>query len=104
MRKIIGSKRYNTETATLIATWSSSYPKNDLNYCEEHLYLTAKGNWFIHGIGNAGSHYSKPADGNASTGSEDIIPYCPDEARLWLSSNDFIDEVETYFPDWIEDA
>ena len=103
MKKIIDSKRYDTETAELIAEWSNGYGCNDFHYCSEDLYRTKKGAWFIHGEGGAMSKYSQPC-GDMTGGGSDIIPMDADQAREWLERHDFVDELDEHFGDDIEEA
>ena len=50
MKKVINGKIYNTETATLIHQWDNGR-RGDFSSCEEDLYRTKKGAFFIHGEG-----------------------------------------------------
>lgn len=104
MKKVIGGKGYDTATADLIAEWSNHYFKNDFHYCEEDLYRTKRGSWFIHGQGGAMSKYQEPAGSNSWTGGSDITPLSQDEAFVWLQEHDFVIEVEKYFGDRLESA
>jgi hypothetical protein len=104
MKAVINGKRYDTETADLVAQWSNHYYPNDFHYCEEALYRTKKGNWFIHGEGGAMSSYSRPCGNNGSCGGEEIRVLTPDEAREWLEGKDRVEELELYFSDEIEEA
>ena len=49
MKKIIEGKVYDTETADCAAEWSSPHTRSDFHYCEEGLYRTKKGTWFLAG-------------------------------------------------------
>jgi hypothetical protein len=104
MIKIIDGKRYSTDKADSIALWANNIPYSDFNYCEETLYRTKKGAFFIHGEGGAMSKYAKSTGNNSRCGGEDIRPLTDDEAREWLESHQFIAELEELFPDSIEDA
>lgn len=103
MKKVINGKVYNTETATLVAEWSNHYFPRDFHYCEEELYLTKKGNWFIAGQGGALSKYAQPC-GNGSCGGEGIEPISEAVAKVWLEHNDCILALEEYFGDQLEEA
>lgn len=59
MKKTINKKVYNTETATEIKTKTVSYFGDPAGY-EETLYKTAKGNYFVYGVGGADSKYPEP--------------------------------------------
>lgn len=103
MRKIINGKIYDTKTADCIAEWSNHYTPNDFHYCEESLYRTKKGNWFLAGEGGALSKYARPVQGG-SGGGEGLTPLTSDEARQWLEDHGFTEELEQYFADSIEEA
>lgn len=103
MKKIIDGKRYDTSTAEVVAQWENDYPQNDFNYCEETLYKTRKGNWFVAGEGGPMSAYAK-STGNSTTGGADLRPLTADEARQWMEDHNCTDELEEHFPESIEDA
>jgi len=103
MKKVIDNKVYNTDTAELIHRWDNGYYSGDFHQCEESLYKTKKGAYFIHGEGGAMSSYAV-AYGNSRGGGESIIPLTPDAACGWLQDHDGDSEAETEFPDKIEQA
>jgi hypothetical protein len=104
MKRVIEGKVYNTETATEIATWSNHYFPNDFHYCEETLYRTKKGAWFIAGEGGALSKYSRPCGSNGSCGGDGLEPISAKEAMEWLEQHEFTDELEEHFAENIEEA
>lgn len=104
MKKIIDGKRYDTETATLIASWDNGYFGNDFKRCEEDLYRTERGSWFIYGEGGPMSKYVQATGPNSYIGGEDITPLSADEARQWLEDTGNYSEMEEYFADQVEDA
>ena len=82
MKKIIKGKVYDTETAKKVASWYSSYARNDFHYYEEELYQKKTGEFFLYGEGNAASPYSeKCIDGYGS--GERIEPLTYTEAQEW---------------------
>jgi len=97
MNKVINGKRYNTETAKLIATATSIHPRNDFQYWEEELYVKNTGEYFIYGWGNADSRYAVSAGYNTRTGSERIMPITESEARAWAEDHLLADEFEKHF-------
>jgi len=103
MKKVIDGKVYNTDTATKVAEWDNGRPYNDFNNVTETLYITKKGNWFLHGEGGANSHYRK-SNGNSSWGSSDIIDKSEYEAYQWLEEHNKLEAIEKYFPEEIEEA
>lgn len=103
MKKIIDKKRYNTETAELIAEWSNNYYSNDFKYCEESLYLTKKGTYFIHGSGGPMTKYAV-SYGNSSSGGETIILVSKEESIEWCEQRQLHDTLEKHFTCEIEEG
>ena len=103
MKRIIDGKRYNTETAQEVATSWNGYARNDFNFCEETLYRTPRGNWFIYGNGGPMSPYNRSV-GDLTAGDERIVPVDAERARSWLENADEAEALEKWFPDQIEDA
>lgn len=103
MIEIIEKKRYNTDTATEVASYSNGLGGGDFRSMSETLYLTPKGAWFLYGRGGALSKYAESA-GNQSWGSSKIIPMTPDEAYEWCESHNEVKAIQKYFNDWIEEA
>ena len=105
MVRIIRGKRYNTETATLIAEYWNGAPLIDSRYVCESLYLTKKGNWFLHYKGGALSYWAKSGPQPTSTvGGEDIMSFDPLEAREWLEEHRQTEALEQYFGADLEGA
>lgn len=94
MKKVINGTLYNTETARKLGSWSNTYNYRDFNYCEETLYRTKSGKFFVHGEGGAMSKYAQTISSNEWSGGEKIIPCTYDEARKWaedhLDGDDYI--------------
>ena len=87
MKKIINGKVYDTDTAKKVASWYSSYARNDFHYYEEELYQKKTGEFFLYGEGNAASPYSKSCGQNEWCGSEKIIPLSFKEAQEWAEKH-----------------
>jgi hypothetical protein len=104
MKKIIEGKRYNTETAEKIHAWDNGHYGGDFKACEETLYKTKNGSYFIHGSGGPMSPYAKPVGNNAVGYGSDIIPMSKEEAFEWLTGHDGEEAAEEEFPDMIQDA
>lgn len=83
MKKIIAGRLYDTETATKIADYHSSYPYNDFGYYEESLYRKKTGEFFLYGEGGPASKYAKSVGQNEWRGSEKIIPISYENAQKW---------------------
>ena len=104
MRKVVSRKRYDTETAALVAADSySNY--GDLEYWCEELYRTKRGNWFLAGEGGAMSRYSRSVGQNETGGESAIIPLAEGEALAWLEAHTEDSEAyEEYFPGIVIEA
>lgn len=103
MKKVIGGKMYNTETAEELHSDSYSN-RSDFDYWCETLYRTKKGVYFIHGEGGARSKYSRQVEQNSWTGGEDITPATRKEAIFWLEEHDGTDVILDQFPGDVEEA
>lgn len=93
MKKVINGSLYNTETARKLGNWDNG-EYGSFGYCEETLYRTKSGKYFIHGEGGANSRYSRQTGSNSWSGGEKIITCTYDEAREWaeehLDGDDYI--------------
>ena len=85
MKRIIDGKRYDTQTATAIASDQGGGGKTDFSHWHETLYRTQNGAWFIHGQGGAMSRWSEPAYPNGRQGGEGILPLTDELAQEWLT-------------------
>ena len=102
MKKIINGKRYDTTTAKLIANWSNNYSCTDFKHCEEELYQTKKGAFFLFGTGGPMSKYAVSVGNNGYGGGSDITPLTLDEVKQWLEDTENYSKLEEFFS--IEDA
>ena len=91
MKKIIDGKLYNTDTATRLADWDNGYGGGDLDYCEETLYRTKKGAYFLYGCGGARN------EGDWCSGGEDISVLTEEEAKEWALEHASADTYEEIF-------
>jgi hypothetical protein len=105
MKRIIGGKRYDTDTATEIASWGNGARDGDFNRCSETLFVTKAGAFFLCGSGGAMSKYARSYQGGRSRGGgEEIIPMSRDEAIVWCENREETECLETHFADGIMDA
>lgn len=104
MKKVIDGAMYNTETARKLGGWSNTYNYRDFNYCEETLYRTKSGKFFIHGEGGAMSKYAQTISSNEWSGGEKIIPCTFDDARKWAEKHLSGDEYADIFGDPEDDS
>ena len=103
MKKVINRKMYNTKTAEILHEWDNGIYGNDFRSCEETLYVTKKGNYFLHGKGGAMTEYAESHGNSVSEGSE-IIPLTLEEVLTWLEEHDGADVIEERFQTEIEEA
>ena len=104
MKRIINGKKYDTDKSEEIANYRNTGDRGDFKYCEETLYRSPKGNWFLYGQGGAMSKYAtRHVDGGASSG-EAIVPLDEHDAYQWLESHGETETIERYFSGNIEDA
>lgn len=104
MKKIINGRKYDTETAELVASYGYSNV-GDFHYWEEDLYRTKFGNWFIVGSGGPMSMYCESANGNTWGLSNVFKPIDPNDAMEWLEQYaEDTEALEKYFSKVIEDA
>jgi hypothetical protein len=105
MKKIVNGKRYDTETATEIASAWNGCSRNDFKFLLETLYKTDGGAWFLAAEGGAHTKYAEVLEGGRSRcGGEDIVTLAPAEAKAWLESNRKTTALETWFASEIQDA
>jgi hypothetical protein len=87
MKAIIDGKRYDTATATVMATTGKGYSE-DFHHWAEELYKTPKGAYFLMAPGEPLSRYAqKSTFRNERYGSRVMIPMTIDDAKQWLEEN-----------------
>jgi hypothetical protein len=97
MKKIINGKSYNTDTAQEIGYYDNGMARSDFGWCEERLYKTSKGAYFLAGRGGPMTKYSRRIGGNCSTGDSDIIPQSECEAKEWAEQHMSAEAYEATF-------
>jgi hypothetical protein len=102
MKKIIAGAVYNTETAKELGKWRNGYRGSDFQRCEETLYRTKSGKYFLDGEGGPMSKYCVNR-GNSTSGGEEILPLTPQEAREWAEEKLNADEYIALFGE-VEEA
>lgn len=86
MIKVIGGKKYSTDTAKRLGRCYGGANNNDVDYWSETLYRTKSGNYFLHGEGGPLTRYAT-VNGNNSGWGERIIPMAYDQAVKWAEDN-----------------
>lgn len=97
MKKIINGKRYDTETADLVAQDYADCQKNDFHFWWEGLYKKKTGEFFLHGEGGAMSKYATHNSSGGSGWGEVIIPLSLSEAKRWAENHMCGDKYEALF-------
>nr|WP_072537090.1 hypothetical protein [Anaerococcus mediterraneensis] len=96
MKRIINGKRYDTDTAQFIKTYSSDLSISDFRYYDESLYLKKTGEFFLYATGNGSSKYASKY-GDLRGPGEKIVPLTLDEAKAWVEKIEDPDLYEELF-------
>lgn len=96
MKKIIGGRCYNTDTAKNLGSTGYSHP-GDFSFWVERLYRKKTGEFFLHGVGGPMSKYAHQVGPNEWSGGEEIHPLSLEEAREWAEKNLETEEYEQIF-------
>jgi len=104
MKRIIDGRRYDTSTATLIASYHAPYDMGDFHWYEEALYRTRAGAWFVAGEGHAASKYAEHFGQNDRGPGEGLEPLAEADARRWLEEHEETEALERHFGGSIVDA
>jgi hypothetical protein len=102
--RIIDGKKYNTETADLIADYWNGRGGGDFGALSEELYLTKRGTWFLAYSGGALTYAAVSCGNNGKCGSKGIRPLSPEDAMEWLEEHAETEALETHFSDKIVEA
>lgn len=97
MKKYINGRKYDTETAQAVGSWSNNRSYRDFSWCAETLYRKKTGEFFLHGEGGPMSSYAESVSDNSWSGGEEIRPLTFDEAREWAEEHLDGDEYEQIF-------
>lgn len=102
MKKYINGKKYDTETAKAVGSWSNHLSYRDFGHCEETLYRKKTGEFFLHGEGGPMTGYAERVDNMWGEG-EAIRPMTFDEAQKWAEEHLDGDEYEEIFGEITDD-
>lgn len=98
MKKIINGKKYNTDTAKAVGTFSNNaYSWSDFSHFEETLYVKSTGEFFLFGSGGPNTKYAEYLGNNSWSGGSEITPMSEHEAREWAETHIDADEYEAIF-------
>lgn len=103
MKKIIDGHKYDTNTAKKIGEESYNC-SGDLDFCEEELFRTKSGMYFIHGCGGPQSRYAENVGQNEWAQGSRIIPLSEESAKEWAENALDADEYEAVFGEVEEDT
>ena len=101
MRKIIGGKMYDTDTAKKVGEWDNQR-YGDFQYCAETLYQKRTGEFFLYGESGPAGRYAESA-GNMMKSGKAIVPMTYNEAREWVENNLDADDYEALFGEVTEE-
>ena len=104
MKRIINGRRYDTDTAQLVAEFHNTPDRGDHHFYREELYRTKGGAWFVAGEGGPASRYRRTVGQNQWSSGEGLGPLTDGEAREWLEEHAKTAELEKYFGSAIVDA
>lgn len=96
MKKIIGGRRYDTDTAKALASYEIGMP-SDLDYIRETLYRTKAGVYFLHGEGGPRSKYSEYNEIDQWACGSKILPIAEEDAREWAEGHMDADTYDMVF-------
>jgi len=88
---------YDTATATLVAE------DREYGNCYEQLYVTAKGNWFVHDWGGVQPRYAD-VEGDLHSEGESIVPVTRYEALAWCEKHMAQHAIDGHFTDLVDEA
>lgn len=103
MKMVINDKLYDTEKAVLVAKYSNGLSRRDFKHLYEDLYITSRGQFFVHCEGGPLTKYNEKS-GNCRYGVETIVLYTPQEAYEWLIEHNKAEAIEQYFSDRIQEG
>lgn len=103
MKKIINGRKYDTETAKEMASWSDGLSFRDFTHVEEVLYQKRTGEFFLHGAGGPSTRYARSCPSGGWSSGEAIIPLTWESAREWAEEHLDADDYETIFGEVPED-
>ena len=103
MVKIIKGRKYDTDTAREVGSYSNAGSWRDFGHFEETLYCKRTGEYFLFGEGGPMTKYRETVGQNEWSGGSKIIPLDFNEAREWAEKNLSAEEYEAEFGEVAED-
>ena len=96
MKRIIDGRKYDTETATFVASYDNGRSVSDYQYVGHALYRKRTGEYFLESEGGAMTRYAE-RDGDGWRGGSVIEPLTYERARAWAEEHMSVDEYEAEF-------
>ena len=96
MKRIVGGKKYDTDTAKYVGSDAYSTP-GDFNWWEEALYRKKTGEFFLCAAGGPATCYARRSGQNEWSSGEEIIPFTNEEAKEWVEKHLSGDKYEEIF-------
>ncbi len=96
MKKIINGRKYDTNSATLVASVNNGN-NGDFGHWSESLYIKKNNEFFLYGEGGPMTIYGRELEDNSRGYGESITPLNESEAKAWLEENGDCDIYENYF-------
>ena len=96
MKRIIDGRKYDTETATFVASHDNGRATSDFEFVGHALYRKRTGEYFLESEGGAMTRYAE-RDGDGWRGGSVIEPLTYEQARAWAEEHMDADEYEAEF-------
>lgn len=103
MKKIIGGRIYDTDTAKRVAWMEHGHDQSNFSYYSEELYRKRTGEYFLFGEGGPMSKYSQSCGDNSWGWGKEIIPLTYKAATKWAEEHLDGDKYEEIFGPVVED-
>ena len=97
MKKIINGKKYDTDTAKMVAYACSTLGATDFAYWEETLFRKQTGEYFIYGYGGPMTKWAETISQNCWGWGKGIAPLTVKQAMKWAENHVTADEYERIF-------
>ncbi len=97
MKKIIEGRKYDTDTAELIASYGNGLSRSDESWYEEDLYRKKTGEYFLYGEGGAYSRHGEGGFFGPRKASRGITALTDKEMQEWAVERLGVEEYESIF-------
>ena len=87
MKRTLQGRQYDTAKARALAQWNEGYAVGSRCYCEETLYRTRSGLYFLHGVGGPESRHADSGRGRPTTSGESVTPLAIGAAAEWVRAH-----------------